>query len=83
MPVKSKPIFRKVISPFYNTETACIVIIFLMLIILLFGITGIAVALETPRYSDYIWVPVIIVCLSFVVFAFELIRFIRHYINRN
>lgn len=83
MTLQSKPIFRKVVYPFYDTETACIIIIIIMLLVLLFGITGIVVARENAQYSDYIYVPVLIVCLSSVVFVSELIRFINHYIDRT
>lgn len=81
--IKSKPIFRKVIYPFYDTETACSIIIIIMLLVFLFGITGIFVAQENAQYRAYIWVPILIVCLSLVVFLSELIRFIKHYIDRT
>ncbi len=83
MSLKSKPIFRKVVYPFYDTETACIIIIITMLLIILFGITGIVVAIENAQFSDYIWVPVFIVFLSSLVFISELIRYIKHHIDRT
>nr|CBX27360.1 unknown protein [uncultured Desulfobacterium sp.] len=83
MPLKSKPVFRKVVYHFYDTETAGIILIILMMPVILFGITGIVVAIDNPQYSGYIWVPVLVVCLSSVVFLSELIRFIKHSINRG
>lgn len=81
MPLKSKPIFRKVVYPFYDTETASIIIIIIMMLVILFGITGIIVAVENPEYIGYIWVPLLVVCLSLIIFVLELTRFIKHHIS--
>ena len=81
MALKSKPIFRKAIYPFYDSETACIIII-IMLLVLLFGITGITIARENVQYNGYIWVPALIVILSSVVLISASIRFIKHCLAR-
>ena len=80
MPLKSQPIFRKVVYPFYDTETASIIIIIIMMLVILFGITGIIVAVESPEYIGCIWVPLLLVCLSFLIFILELVRFIKNYV---
>ncbi len=82
MALESKPMFRKVIYPFYDSETACIVIIILMLLILMFSIAGISVAREEPQYNGYVWVPVILAIMSAIILLSAAIRLIKHYLAR-
>lgn len=74
--------FRKVIYPFYDSETACIVIIILMLLLLLFSIAGISVAREEPKYHGYVWVPVILLIMSAAILLPAAIRLTKHYLAR-
>lgn len=74
--------FRKVIYPFYDSEAACITIIIIMLIILIFSIAGISVAREEPQYNDYIWVPVTLLTMSAVILISAAIRLIKQYLAR-
>lgn len=52
-----KPVFRKIIVAWYDSEIACIVIILIMLALILFGIAGISVAVSVPEYKEFILVP--------------------------
>jgi hypothetical protein len=82
MSLESKPMFRKVIYPFYDSETACILIIVLMLLILMFSIAGISVAREAPQYNGYVWVPVVLAIMSSIILLPAVIRLIKHYLSR-
>jgi hypothetical protein len=71
------PVFRKMMVSWYDSEPACYIFIVFMVFILLFGITGLTVALDIPEYSDYIWVPtVLIVFCTYMIFSmiFRLLR---------
>ncbi len=74
--------FRKAIYPFYDSEKACIIIFIIMLLILLFGMAGIAAAREDVQYAGYIWVPALLSILSLAVLISTSVRLIRHYLDR-
>lgn len=80
MASESKPMFRKVIYPFYDSEKACIAIIIIMLLLLIFSIAGISVAREEPRYNDYVWVPVTLLIMSLAILTPAAIRLIKQYV---
>lgn len=81
MTIKPKPMFRKAIYPFYDSEKACIIIFIIMLLILLFGMAGIAAAREDVQYAGYIWVPALLSILSLAVLISTSVRLIRHYLD--
>lgn len=82
MAPESKPMFRKVIYPFYDSETACIVIIIIMLLLLLFSAAGISAAREEPEYKGYVWVPVTLLILCAAILVPAATRLIKHYLAR-
>jgi prepilin signal peptidase PulO-like enzyme (type II secretory pathway) len=71
------PVFRKAAIPWYRSTTACLLAIFAMLLILLFGLSGIAVAKEIETFQAYIWVPILLVSLSGALIIAISIRLIR------
>ena len=79
MTIKPKPMFRKAIYPFYDSEKACVIILIIMLIIFLFGIAGISAAREDAQYAGYTWVPALLSILSLAVLISTAVRLIRHY----
>ncbi len=82
MTIKPKPMFRKAIYPFYDSEKACIIIFIIMLLMLLFGIAGMSAASEDVQYAGYIWVPALLSILSLTVLISTSVRLIRHYLDR-
>ncbi len=64
MRIDHNPIHRKVIVPWYDSETACAVIIMLMILVLLFGISGILVSREVEQYRNFGWLAVLLTGLS-------------------
>jgi hypothetical protein len=77
-----KPMFRKAIYPFYDSEKACILIFIIMLLILLFGIAGISAAREDVQYAGYVWVPALLSILSLAVLISTTTRLVKHYKDR-
>jgi len=77
------PVFRKVIVPWYDSETLCVVEIVFMVAVILFGLAGISVAHERMEYRDYIWVPVFLVVMSSIVIVSVSIRLIKRYRRRS
>ena len=82
MPLDRNPLFRKVISPWYDTEKACFIVIVLMFFVFLFGIAGILEAAEKIEYHEHIWMPVLLVAMSGGVIASTSIRLIKRYAHR-
>jgi hypothetical protein len=78
MTVTPKPMFRKAIYPFYDSEKACIIIFVIMLMVFLFGISGISAAREDSGYSGYVWVPILLSFLSSVVMISAVVRIVKH-----
>ena len=83
MLIKKKPFFRKVIVPWYDSETACLILIVFMLLVCLFGLAGISVARENVGYYQYIWIAVLLVVLSGVVIISTTIRLIKRFTSRH
>ncbi|MEA3421268.1 MAG: hypothetical protein U9Q97_06295 [Acidobacteriota bacterium] len=74
-----KPIYRKLIIPWFDSEATCFVVMFLMLVVALFALTGLYVACEKIEHQEYIWVPSLLVLMSTWVFISTSIRLIRRY----
>ena len=79
MRLHQNPVFRKVIIPWYDSDKTCFLMIFLMIVVLLFGVLGILVASETYEYHEYIWLPITLVILSSTVIVSTIIRLIKRY----
>lgn len=79
MKIKSKSdlLFRKAFIPWYDTEISLALTLIFAIVVLLFSMTGIAAALDTPRYAGYIWVPCLLMALSLTLTISSLIRLIR------
>lgn len=71
---KRRPVYRKTIYPWYDSEVACIFLILFVSVFLFFGIVGIEAALHTDGYRSYIWLPALISILSSIVIISNLIR---------
>ena len=82
MRLDEKPLFKKIIVPWYATERVCFFLIIVMFFVFLFGFAGISVAHESAIYRAYIWVPVLLVVLSGMVIISTAIRLINRYAGR-
>jgi hypothetical protein len=82
MRLDQNPMFRKIIVPWYDSETACFIVIAMMALVLMFGFAGASVALENEAYQEYIWVPVLLMVMSGWVIVSTTIRLIKRYAYR-
>jgi len=82
MQLDQYPVFRKIILPWYDSETSCYIMIVLMIIAILFALMGIKIARENVEYHGYIWVPVLLVVMSSGVIVSTSIRLIKRYMRR-
>jgi hypothetical protein len=78
-----KPIYRKIIVPWYDSEAACMVILVLMIPVLIFGGIGHGITRRVPEYHDLFWIPSILILLSLLVIILTLSRLIRRWIDRK
>jgi len=74
-----KPIFRKIIVPWYDSETICFLLILFMVLVFLFGIVGLSVSSEIVEYNDCIWMPILLIVLSGWVIVSTVIRLIKRF----
>jgi len=82
MRIDQNPLFRKVIVPWYDSEAACFIVIFFMLLVFLFGFAGISVARKNIEYHEHVWMPVLLVVMSGGVIISTTIRLIKRYTRR-
>ncbi len=82
MRLEKNPVFRKVIVPWYDSETLCFLLIFFMVIVFLFSIVGILVSGEELGYRDYVWVPILLTIMSGVVITSITVRIARRYMEQ-
>lgn len=76
------PVFRKAIHPWYDSDAACFVVIFFMILVGLFGVSGISTARETAEYRGYMWVPILCIVMSGAVVLSTAIRLIKRFAHR-
>jgi hypothetical protein len=82
MHLSRNPVFRKAVIPWHHSTTIYLVGVFAMLLILLFGLAGIAVARESETFQAYIWVPILLVVLSGALIISLSVRLIRRSITK-
>ena len=82
MRLDQNPVFRKVIVPWYDSETVCLIVIVCMGVVVIFGLTGIAVARDHLIYQEHIWVPILLVFMSASVIVSITVRLVKRYLQR-
>lgn len=82
MRLDQNPVFRKVIVPWYDSETACLVLIILMTLVFLFGFAGLSISQEDPRFMPYLWVPALLMLMSAGVVVSITVRLLKRYLQR-
>ncbi len=76
------PLFRRVIIPWYDTEIACYFAVVFMAGVIAFSVAGIKEANSTPEFHQHIWIPIILLIMSVVVFISTLFRLVRRKYER-
>lgn len=83
MKLDQNPVFRKIIVPWYDSAPVCWVLIVTMIVVFLFGISGIDVIQKSPEYRNHIWVPLMLIILSGLVGISTFLRLSRRYFHRT
>lgn len=79
MDIDSNPFFRRIITPWYDSNTACWTVIIFMVPLLFFAITGLKIALTTPDSKPHIWVPSLLTGLSCFIVSSTATRMIKRH----
>jgi len=82
MQLDLKPVHRKVIVPWYDSDVVCIATLMLAGFVLLIGVCGIHVAYETAESRQYLWIPGLVFALGLAVFLSVSVRLIYRYVQR-
>jgi Mg2+ and Co2+ transporter CorA len=80
MKLDQPPVYRKIIVPWYDSETMCLVAVIFLFPVLLLGLVGINVADNTQQYHAYLWMPVLLTVLSAGVIISITFRLIRRFL---
>jgi hypothetical protein len=79
MKLDQNPVFRKIIIPWYDSENACLALMGFLAAVAVFGVIGLSVTREDPAYTEFAWVPGLLLVLSATIFVTIGIRLIlRH-----
>ncbi len=82
MAIYQDPFFRRIIVPWYDSEIACLLVIFMMFLTFLFGVAGISVTRETAVFNRHLWIAVLVTLLSVGVLTSTTIRLMKRYLTR-
>ena len=72
-----KPVHRKLIVPWYDNQLTCLIVIFVMLVVFLFALSGISAAAESPIRQKVIWLPIALMGLSATVIVSTAVRIFK------
>ena len=64
MQLDQSPFFRKTITPWYDTNLSCWILIWSMLLVFCFALGGVFVANNDPVLVPHIWFPLLLAGLS-------------------
>jgi uncharacterized membrane protein YhaH (DUF805 family) len=77
------PLFRRTITPWYDSDAACYLSTAIMVVVVCFGIQGISVALGNPEYRPHMWMPMTVTLLSAAVFLSITYRVVRRRLHER
>lgn len=83
MRLDPNPMFRRVITPWYDSNVACWVLLAAMVLVALFSWAGIAAARYVPLYNSHTWVPTLLLFMSLFVGISVGYRIFRRYYDRH
>jgi len=83
MRLDPNPLFRRAITPWYDSNAACWILLMAMLAVVLFSWAGIVVARNHPDYHSYSWVPWSLLFLSLLVGCSTAYRLLRRFYDRH
>ena len=77
-----KPVYRRLILPWYDSEIVCFSTLLFAGFVLFIGYLGIHAAYEIPAYRQYVWIPGLLIAMGLVLFVSVTIRLINRYVQR-
>ena len=83
MKLDQNPSFRKAVIPWHDTDLFCIIVSVVMALVFSFGRIGLRVASENDPYYGHAWVPLVLMVLSGIVLATNLIRILTRMVKRR
>ena len=82
MRLDPNPLFRRVITPWYNSALKCWIMVLVMLAIMLFSWAGMVVAFSRDEFREHLSIPLLMLVLSLSLFIFNFVRLIRRPPNK-
>ncbi len=83
MLLDQKPLYRKIIIVWYDSEAVCFLTLIFLLAVFVFAYFGIQTALYTPEYQTYVWIPGTVAGMSIGVMISITIRLIRRFFQQR
>ena len=77
MRLTQNPLFRRTITPWYDSSAACVAVLVFTVVVAGFSFVGINVAEGDPAYRGYVWLPLLLLLLSLAVSASTIIRLVQ------
>jgi len=82
MSIDQHVVHRKVFSPWYDTDSVCVAALMFTVLVGVFCLAGISVCDENAAFQNYIWIPVLLMVLSGILFVSIFIRLAKRYVVR-
>ncbi|MFO7964159.1 MAG: hypothetical protein R6U50_09585 [Desulfobacterales bacterium] len=82
MRIDPNPIYRKIIVPWYDSESACFATILSMVPVMLFGISGILISRDPAQYRSPGWIAFLLTGLSGYVIISVSLRLLGRHLKR-
>ena len=79
MRLTQNPLFRRTITPWYDSDAACITVLVFTLLVAGFSFVGINVAEAHPAFRTYVWLPLLLLFFSVAVCASTLVRLVQRH----
>lgn len=83
MKLDKNPSFRKMVTPWHDSDLFCLVISIFAGHVFYFSNVGISVALEHHQYERYCWVPITLMVLSGILLVTNLFRILSRMVSRS
>jgi len=74
---RNRPVHRRIIVPWWDSEAACILVLLLMASVFGFALAGLSVCLGEPAFRRHLWLPGLLMALSGSVAASTFLRLLR------
>ena len=83
MKLHKNPLFRKVVTPWYDSNLFCLMISIFAAHVFYFSTIGISIALEHHQYERYCWVPITLMFLSSILLVANVFRILSRMVSRT